>query len=41
MDPAGVIWGQTSGRDQAVDMGMSEQILTPGVQDGEESDLRS
>ena len=41
MDPASVIWGQTSGGDQAVDMRMSEQILAPGMQNGEESDLRS
>jgi hypothetical protein len=39
MDPAGVIWGQTSGGDQAMDMRMSQQILAPGMQHGEESDL--
>ena len=39
MDPAGVIWGQTSGGDQAVDMRMSEQVLAPGMQDGQESDF--
>jgi hypothetical protein len=39
MDPAGVIWGQTSGWDEAVDMRVSEQVLAPGMQDGEESDL--
>jgi hypothetical protein len=41
MDPAGLIWGQTSGGDHAVDMRMMEQVLTPGMQDGEEADLRS
>jgi len=39
MDPAAVIWGQTSGGDHAVDMRVSAQILTPGMQDGEESDV--
>ena len=39
MDPAGVIWGQTSGWDEAVDMRVSQQVLAPGMQDGEEPDL--
>jgi hypothetical protein len=41
MDPAGVIWRETSSWDQTMDMRMSQQILAPGMQDGEESDLRS
>ena len=41
MDPADLIWGQTAGGDHAVDMRMKEQVLTPGMQDGEEADLRS
>jgi hypothetical protein len=41
MDPVGVIWGQTSGWDHAVDVRMMEQILTPGMQDRKKSDLCS
>jgi hypothetical protein len=39
MDPMSVIWGQTSGWDQTVDMRVSQQVLAPGMKDGEESDL--
>jgi hypothetical protein len=41
MDPLGVIWGQTSGWDEAVEVRMSQQILAPGVEDREEANLCS
>lgn len=40
-DPALAVGTQTSGRDHAVNMGMVQQLLIPGVQHAEESDLRS
>ena len=39
MDPAGVIGGKTPGGNQTVDMGMEQQVLTPAVQHGKETDL--
>jgi hypothetical protein len=39
MDPAGVVRRKTSGRNHTVDMGMMQQVLTPGMQDGKETDL--
>lgn len=41
MNPAGVIERESPGRDEAVDMGMVQEILTPGVQDAHEADLGS
>ena len=38
-NPAGVILCQAAGRDDAVNMGMVQQLLIPGVQYAEESDL--
>ena len=38
-DPALMIWRQAAGGNDAMDMIMGQQVLTPGVQDGEESDL--
>jgi len=34
-----MIWRQSAGGNDAMDMIMGQQVLTPGVQDGEESDL--
>jgi len=31
MDPPGTVGGESAGRDDAVEVGMSEQILSPGV----------
>jgi hypothetical protein len=39
VDPAGVIGRKTSGRNQAMQMRMEQQVLTPTVQHGEETDL--
>ena len=39
MDPAGVIERKTSGWNQAVEMRMEQQVLTPTVEDGKETDL--
>src|SRR5450759_2241692 len=39
-DPALAISRQAAGGDDAVKMGMVEQVLSPGVQDGEEADCR-
>jgi hypothetical protein len=41
MNPMGTVGGEAAGRDDTVEMRMSEQILTPGMQHGEESDLCS
>ena len=38
-NPAGVIAGETTRWDDAVDMGMNLQLLIPGVQHAEEADL--
>src|SRR5580658_2198199 len=39
MNPAPVIGGEPAGWDHAMDMGMNPEILSPGMQDAEESDL--
>jgi len=39
MDPLGVIGGQTAGWDEAVDVGMMQQVLAPGMEDRKETDL--
>ena len=39
MDPAGVVGGNTSGRNQTMEMRMEQQVLTPTVQHGKETDL--
>jgi hypothetical protein len=38
-DPAGVVGGKSSGSNDAMDMGMGLQLLTPGMQHAEEADL--
>ena len=38
-DPALMIGRQSSGGNDRVDMVMGQQVRTPGMQDGEESDL--
>ena len=40
-DPAGVIEGEPTGRDDTVDMGMKLEFLVPGVKHAEEADLGS
>src|SRR5580658_5403257 len=40
-DPAGLIGRQSASRDDAVYVRMSEQLLVPGVQDAEETNLRT
>ena len=39
MDPAGVVGGKTSGRNQTMEMRMEQQVLTPTVQHSQETDL--
>jgi len=39
MDPVGVVGGKTSGRNQTMEMRMEQQVLTPTVQHGQETDL--
>ena len=41
MDPAAVIAREASRRDDAMDMGMSKEILAPGVKNTENADLRA
>ena len=41
VNPVLVIGRKTTGRDHAMDMRMNLQILSPGVQDAEKSDLRA
>jgi hypothetical protein len=41
MNPAGVAWVETAGGNDAVEMRMQSQVLSPGVQDAEEADLGS
>ncbi len=41
MNPAGVIGGQAARRNHAVNMGMVQQVLSPGVEDAEEANLRA
>ena len=38
-DPSRVVGRESAGRDHAVDMRMEQQVLSPGVKDGEEADL--
>src|SRR5262249_34181058 len=38
-DPAGVVGRQPAAGHNAMDMGVSFELLSPGVQDGEEADL--
>jgi hypothetical protein len=40
-NPSPMIWGEPSAWDHTMHMGMSEQRLPPGVQNREESDLRT
>ena len=39
MDPACVVGGKTSGRNQTMEMRMEQQVLTPTVQHRKEADL--
>ena len=39
MDPVGVVGGKTSGGNHTVDVRMKQQVLTPTVQHGKETDL--
>jgi hypothetical protein len=39
MDPAGVIGRKTTGWNQTMQVGMEQQVLTPAVQHGKETDL--
>src|SRR5208283_4094932 len=39
MNPARVVWRQTTGGDYTVHMGMGLQVLPPGVEHTEEADL--
>ena len=41
MNPPLVVWGESACRDHAVDMRMQEQVLPPGVQDADETNLRT
>ena len=40
-DPAAAVVGETAPRHHAVQMGVEQQLLAPGVQDGRETDLGS
>ena len=39
MHPTRVIERKSTGRNEAVDMGMEKQVLSPGMQDSQESDV--
>ena len=41
MNPAGVAWVETAGGNDAVEMRMRSEVLSPGVQNAEEADLGS
>src|SRR5271163_1120161 len=41
MNPAGIAWFETAGGNDAVEMRMQSQVLSPGVQNAEEADLGS
>jgi hypothetical protein len=41
MNPAGVAWVETAGGNDAVEMRMQPQVLSPGMQDAEEADFGS
>jgi len=38
-NPVGVVEGESTGRDDTVDMGMNFELLIPGVQHAEEADV--
>lgn len=38
MNPARVVWVEAAGRNDAVEVRMQAQVLSPGVQDAEETD---
>jgi hypothetical protein len=40
-NPAGVAWVETAGGNDAVEMRMQSQVLSPGVENAEEADLGS
>jgi hypothetical protein len=39
MNPAGIAWFETAGGNDAVEMRMQSQVLSPGMQNTEEADL--
>ena len=41
MNPAGVAWIETAGGNDAVEMRMQSQVLSPGMQNAQETDLGS
>jgi hypothetical protein len=41
MNPAGIGWVETAGRNDAVEMRMQSQVLSPSVENAEEADLGS
>ena len=41
MDPVGAVGGETSGRNDAVEVRMSQQVLSPGMQDRKEANVGS
>jgi hypothetical protein len=41
MNPARVVWRQTTGGNDAVHMGMGLQVLPPGVKHTQEADVRA
>ena len=41
MNPARVAWIETAGGNDAVEMRVQSQVLSPGVQNAEEADLGS
>ena len=40
-DPSGAVWRKTTASDNAMQVGMMQQILTPSVEHGEEANLRA
>jgi hypothetical protein len=41
MDPACSVWRETASRNNAVEVWMEQQVLSPGVKDSDEPDVRS
>ena len=41
MNPLGLIWRNTTSGNDAVDMGMKHEVLPPGMQNAEETNLGS
>ena len=41
MNPTGIAWVETAGGNDAVEMRMQSQVLSPGVKNAEEADLGS